>query len=349
MAQAGERGTMADEAAVRVQGLTKRFGHLDALAGLSFEVKRGDIFGFIGPNGAGKTTTLRVLAGLARPTEGDVNIEGVDIVAHRAALGELTGYVPDLFGVYDSMTAAEYLAFYAACYRVSKRLIGRVVDDLLELVGLAGKREVPANKLSRGMKQRLCLARALVHDPSVLLLDEPASGLDPGARADMYELFRALQEMGKTLLLSSQVLPELAEICTSFGVIQAGRMVAYGPSQSLLSGPGLRRARVRARGDPAGVDKIAAAIEGVTDVHRNGAGTLEVTYEGPGAGGGGLDGPALLRVLVMAGVAVTDFREDGLELFWQPAGTDSPDRDGVSAKVPEDGRPHGPDGSEVVD
>jgi ABC-2 type transport system ATP-binding protein len=334
---------------VRVQDLTKRFGNLEAVTGLSFEVKRGAIFGFIGPNGAGKTTTLRVLAGLARPTEGDVNIEGVDIVAHPAALGKLTGYVPELFGVYDSMTAAEYLAFYAACYRVSRRLIGRVVADLLELVGLAGAREVPANKLSRGMKQRLCLARALVHDPSVLLLDEPASGLDPGARADMYELFRALQEIGKTLLVSSQILPELAEICTSFGVIQAGRMVACGPAQSLLSGPGPRRARVRARGDLAGVEKIACAIEGVTYVHRNGAGTLEITYEGPGARGEGLDGPALLRGLVMAGVAVTDFRDDSLELFWQPAGSDRPGPDAVGATVPEESRTAGPDGSEVVD
>jgi ABC-2 type transport system ATP-binding protein len=339
---------VADEPAVRVQGLTKRFGHLEALASLSFKVERGDIFGFIGPNGAGKTTTLRVLAGLARPTEGDVRIDGVDIVAHPAALGELTGYVPELFGVYDSMTAAEYLAFYAACYRVSRRLIGRVVDDLLELIGLAGKREVPANKLSRGMKQRLCLARALVHDPSVLLLDEPASGLDPGARADMYELFRALREMGKTLLVSSQILPELVEICTSFGVIQAGRMIACGPAHSLLSGPGPRRARVRARGDPAAVEKIARAIEGVTNVHRNGAGTLEVTYEAPGARGEGLDGPGLLRGLVMAGVAVTDFRDDGLEFFWQPAGTDQPDLESVGATVPEEPYPR-PDGSEVVD
>jgi ABC-2 type transport system ATP-binding protein len=198
------------------------------------------------------------------------------------------------------------------------------------------------------MKQRLCLARALVHDPSVLLLDEPASGLDLGARADMYELFRALREMGKTLLVSSQILPELVEICTSFGVIQAGRMIACGPAQSLLSGPGSRRARVRARGDLAAVEKIAGAIEGVTYAHRTGAGTLEVTYEAPGARGEGLDGPALLRGLVMAGVAVTDFRDDGPEFFWQPAGTDQPDRESVGATLPEEPYPR-PDGSEVVD
>jgi ABC-2 type transport system ATP-binding protein len=305
---------------IKAEGLRKIYGHTEALSELTFEVRQGDVFGFIGANGAGKTTTLRILAGLTRPNGGWAEVDGVDVVVQRARLPELVGYMPDFFGVYDSMTAAEYLAFYASCYRLPKHLITRVVPDLLELVQLSAKRDEQVNTLSRGMKQRLCLARALVHDPKVLLLDEPASGLDPRARADMRELVQALSEMGKTIVLSSHILPELAEMCTSYGIIHDGRMVAQGPASAILDSLGPRRARARVQGDLDEAERVAASIAGVANVRRAGVDMLEIEL-GDGAEDGGAAGSAtLLGALVAAGIPVAEFREDdgGLEqLFLQ--------------------------------
>ena len=243
---------MSGAAIIRAEGLTKRYGSTEALTGLSFEVPEGEVFGFIGANGAGKTTTLRILAGLSRPDAGWARVDGLDVVDDLPRLHGLIGYMPDFFGVYDSMTAAEYLTFYASCHQVPKHLTPRVVNDLLELVALAPKRDAQVDSLSRGMKQRLCLARALVHDPKVLLLDEPASGLDPRARTEMRELVSVLQEMGKTIVLSSHILPELAEMCSSYGVIHDGRMFASGPARSHLgrgrAAAGPRSGRRRPRG-----------------------------------------------------------------------------------------------------
>ncbi|MGH9106088.1 MAG: ABC transporter ATP-binding protein, partial [Acidimicrobiales bacterium] len=275
------------EVMVRVEEVVKRFGALEALAGLSFEVARGEVFGLIGPNGAGKTTTLRILAGLSRPSGGRVEVGGVASSASPGRLRQLTGYTPDFFGVYDSMTAAEYLGFYASCYRVPRRLVPRVIGDLLALVGLTTKADTQVDTLSRGMKQRLCLARALVHDPAVLLLDEPASGLDPRARAEMRELVGALRELGKTIVLSSHILPELAEMCTSFGVLDGGRMVACGPAQSIFSSLGPRKARARVQGDLDAAARAAGNIGGVVAVRRSGPETLEITYAGAGPGNAG--------------------------------------------------------------
>jgi ABC-2 type transport system ATP-binding protein len=220
--------------AVRAEGLSKRFGDEDALSGVSFEVTWGQAFGLVGPNGVGKSTLLRVLAGLCRPDEGTAEVAGADVTTQPVRLRRVVGYVPDYFGFYEPMTAAEYLDFYASCYRLPRRQRAQVVEDLLALVGLSSKRDEQVNGLSRGMKQRLCLARALVHDPEVLLLDEPASGLDPRARTETFELVSALVEMGKTVLIASQILPELAEVCSSFGFLHEGAMVAYGPAGQLL-------------------------------------------------------------------------------------------------------------------
>jgi ABC-2 type transport system ATP-binding protein len=220
--------------AVRAEGLTKRFRYEEALSDLSFEVTWGQAFGLVGPNGAGKSTLLRVLAGLCRPDEGTAEVAGMDVAKQPVRLRRLVGYVPDHFGFYEPMTPAEYLDFYASCYRLPRRQRAQVVEDLLALLGLSSKRDEQVNSLSRGMKQRLCLARALVHDPEVLLLDEPASGLDPRARAETFELVSALVEMGKTVLIASQILPELADICSSFGFLLEGAMVAYGPAGELL-------------------------------------------------------------------------------------------------------------------
>ena len=229
-------GEPAPGVALRAEGLVKRFGAAVALAGVSFEVAPGEVFGLAGANGAGKTTLLKVLAGLCRPDEGWAEVAGADVATEPVRVRQLVGYMPDRFGVYESMTAGEYLSFYASCYRLPRQHAERAVTDLLALMGLAAKRDEQLNALSQGMKQRLCLARALVHDPEVLLLDEPAAGLDPRARAELRELVAALGEMGKAVVISSQILAELAEVSTSIGILHEGVMVASGNAEQLLAG-----------------------------------------------------------------------------------------------------------------
>lgn len=215
-------------AAVDVQELTIRYGKLVAVKGISLEIPPGEVFGFIGPNGAGKSSTIRVLATLQTNFTGSARIMGVSIRRNPDLVREKIGYVPDFFGVYEDLTAREYLHFFAAAYRIPISRRSSVVDDVLQLTDLTGKIDSQVDSLSRGMKQRLSLARVLLHDPAVLLLDEPASGLDPRARIEMRELLKALKEMGKTIIISSHILHELAHLCTRIGIIEAGRMVAQG-------------------------------------------------------------------------------------------------------------------------
>ena len=214
---------------IRVEALQKSFGARRVLDDLTFTVPPGEIFGFVGPNGAGKTTTIRILATLGAADAGLAEIGGINVASDPGEIRRVLGYMPDFFGVYDRLTAIEYLEFYASCHRVPRALRPRVASQLLELVNLADRSRDQVDTLSRGQKQRLGLARALVHDPSVLLLDEPASGLDPRARIEMRELVRELSRMGKTILISSHILPELEELCTHVGFIDGGRMVAAGP------------------------------------------------------------------------------------------------------------------------
>ena len=214
---------------IDVQGLYKRYAGRAALQGVDFSVPSGEIFGFVGPNGAGKTTTIRILATLTAADSGSATIGGIPVGQDPHGVRELIGYMPDFFGVYDRLTSEEYLEFYAACHGVPRRRRRKVARDLLELVDLTDRTDDQVDTLSRGMKQRLCLARALVHDPQVLLLDEPASGLDPRARVEMRELIRELRRMGKTIFVSSHILPELEELCTWVGFIDDGKMVAAGP------------------------------------------------------------------------------------------------------------------------
>jgi ABC-2 type transport system ATP-binding protein len=213
---------------IKVEGLSKRYGKLKALDKVSFEVYPGAIFGFVGPNGAGKTTTIKILATLLAPSEGWATIAGYDVERQAARVRDVIGYMPDFFGVYDDLTVLEYLDFYASTQGVKSRNREKLLHDLLALVDLESKRNVYVESLSRGMKQRLCLARCLVHDPKVLLLDEPASGLDPRARVEMRELLKELQRMGKTILISSHILPELAELCTEIGIVDHGRFIVGG-------------------------------------------------------------------------------------------------------------------------
>jgi ABC-2 type transport system ATP-binding protein len=295
---------------ISVEGLTKVYGSRTALDNVSFEVPKGEIFGFVGPNGAGKTTTLRILAALLEPTAGRAVVDGADVIQHPDRVHERLGYMPDFFGVYDQLTAAEYLDFYAACYRQPKARRKKIADDLLELVGLSDRKDQAVDTLSRGLKQRLCLARALVHDPAVLLLDEPASGLDPRARVEMREILKELQKMGKTIVISSHILPELTELCTMVGIIDQGRMRATGPVQDVIrqltSGKRLRITVLGQKEEAAALLKPLAMIHAVTMVN----GALEAEYEGDDA-----TAASILQTLTAAGIRVSAFSQldGGLE------------------------------------
>ncbi|MBI1335549.1 MAG: ATP-binding cassette domain-containing protein [Phycisphaera sp.] len=215
--------------------LTKRYGELVALANLNLKIEQGDCFGFIGPNGAGKTTTIKILATLLKPTWGEARIDGLSVGPVNARqVRNLIGYVPDYFGSYDDMVVKEYLEFFAAAYNIHGSKRQTVIDDVLALTDLSYKADAEVNGLSRGMKQRLSIARVLLHDPKVLLLDEPASGLDPRARIEIRELLKELHRLGKTILISSHILLELADFCTKVGIIEQGQLQFFGTVREIL-------------------------------------------------------------------------------------------------------------------
>ncbi|MES2789390.1 MAG: ABC transporter ATP-binding protein [Planctomycetota bacterium] len=226
---------------VNIQKLHVRYGKLEAVRGIDMQIPRGEVFGFIGPNGAGKSSTIKVLATLQQDFTGKVEINGMDIVRHAHEVREKIGYVPDFFGVYEDLTTWEYLQFFAAAYRIPREKRKGIIDDVLELTDLTHKLHSAVDALSRGMKQRLSLARVLLHDPDLLLLDEPASGLDPRARIEMRELLKALKEMGKTILISSHILEELAQLCTRIGIIEQGKMVVEGSVADIYRQLGVMR------------------------------------------------------------------------------------------------------------
>jgi ABC-2 type transport system ATP-binding protein len=219
---------------IEMRDLTKMYGDLYALNRLTLRLERGDVYGFIGPNGAGKTTTMRILATLLNPTWGEATVCGYSIYNGAKDIRRLIGYMPDFFGVYDDMKVVEYLEFFAAAYRIKGLERRQKCDQVLELVDLGYKRDALVTSLSRGMTQRLGLARVLLHEPQVLLLDEPASGLDPRARIEMRGLLKELRNMGKTILVSSHILPELADICNKIGIIERGKLLFDGDVQSAI-------------------------------------------------------------------------------------------------------------------
>ncbi|MFL6216411.1 MAG: ATP-binding cassette domain-containing protein [Blastocatellia bacterium] len=216
------------EPMIKLENVTKYYKTFPAVNNISFEIGKGEVFGFIGPNGAGKTTSIKMLATLMLPSEGKLTVGGYDVVTQPYDVRRIIGYMPDSFGVYEDLLAWEYLDYFAALYHLNPAQRKRAIDDVLELTDLTIKRNAQVMSLSRGMKQRLCLAKTLLHDPAVLLLDEPASGLDPHARIEIRELIRELCRMGKTVLVSSHILTELADFCTSIGIIEAGRVLAAG-------------------------------------------------------------------------------------------------------------------------
>ena len=235
---------------IEVSHFTKRYGEFVAVDDLNLSIGKGEVFGFIGPNGAGKSTTIRFLATLLRPTSGEGRVAGHSVVDDPMAVRKVIGFMPDDFGVYDGMKVWEFLDFFAVAYEIPRAYRKKIIGQVLELLDLTHKRDDYVNGLSKGMKQRLCLAKTLVHDPPVLILDEPASGLDPRARLEMKALLTELRGMGKTILISSHILSELADFCTSIGIIERGKLLAAGSIQDIQrqltrppgpQGPGDRR------------------------------------------------------------------------------------------------------------
>ena len=253
---------------VEVKNLWVRYGKYEAVKGISFTIPKGEVFGFIGPNGAGKSSTIKVLATLQREYECDaVKINGVSVHKAPHLIREIIGYMPDFFGVYEDLTAREYLHFFAAAYRINRSRRKAIVDDVLELTDLTEKIDAPVDSLSRGMKQRLALARVLLHDPDLLLLDEPASGLDPRARIEVRELLVALKEMGKTIIISSHILHELSQLCTSIGIIEAGQFVTQGSLDQIYKRLELSRViHVQIVGEMNGICQQIEQFEGVRSV-----------------------------------------------------------------------------------
>lgn len=265
---------------VRIENLTKRFNGTLAVDRLSMEIPDGEIYGFVGANGAGKTTTMRIIAGLLAPTSGRVFIRSMDVFKEPLAVKRHIGYMPDFFGVYDDLKVLEYMYFYAGLQGISKSDCGSLVDSLLELVRLTHKKDAYVDTLSRGMKQRLCLARSLIHDPEFLILDEPASGLDPRARVEMKEILKELRSMGKTVLISSHILPELSELCTSIGIIDSGRLVASGSVSEVvekLSRSGKVKIKVSSKEEEA--VRLLMEMPGIGSISSV-SGMIEVNVEG---------------------------------------------------------------------
>ncbi|HOV77804.1 MAG TPA: ABC transporter ATP-binding protein [Sedimentisphaerales bacterium] len=282
---------------IETKKLTKNFGNLVAVSDLDLYVGAGDIFGFIGPNGAGKTTTMRILVTLLEPTSGAAFIDGLDVSKKGKDVRRRVGYMPDFMGVYDDLKVFEYLEFFAAAFGIEYKKRKAIVDGVLELTDLVSKRAAPVDSLSRGMQQRLGLARVLIHDPKVLVLDEPASGLDPRARIEMRELLRELKRMGKTIMISSHILSELEEICDRIGIIEHGQFVFSGTIEEIRPRLGIQsKVRVKVVGDPGRAMELLSALPQVQKVELVND-HLSVTFcEGQNADG------IIARTLVNAGV-----------------------------------------------
>jgi ABC-2 type transport system ATP-binding protein len=301
---------------IETKDLVKRFGRFTAVDGLSLEVPAGAIYGFVGPNGAGKTTTMRMLTTLTRPTSGAAWVGGHSVLQDRRAVRRAIGYMPDEFGVYDDLRVWEYLDFFAACYDIPENERKRLVADLLELVNLTHRRDDMVDKLSRGMKQRLSLARTLAHDPQVLILDEPASGLDPAARIEIRELMKALSGMGKTIFFSTHILPDVENICTHIGIVEAGQMVMQGTLDEMKSRYQPHREILVTVKDNDAAEKVKSLVVGLPDVlkaeviePKSGRSRVRIDFIGDD------DGVAAINQAISAGgVSVFGFNEEVRDL-----------------------------------
>lgn len=295
---------------LRIENLRKEYGFLVAVDDLNIELHPGDVMGFIGPNGAGKTTTIKMVSTLLRPTSGTAYVDGIDVVEHPEEVRGIIGYMPDFIGVYDDVKVWEYLDFFAAAYKMPKQKRKAAIDDVLELTDLTGKYDFMVESLSRGMKQRLCLAKTLLHDPKLLLLDEPASGLDPRARIEIKELLKALKEMGKTILISSHILPELADFCNKITIVERGQLIVSGDVEEIM-----RQARGGKMLEIRLVDRWGEAEEFllkqpyITEV-KSTEGVIQAKYVSEKDDGI----HEVLTALVMNGYRVNSFRELAVDL-----------------------------------
>src|SRR4051812_46638064 len=295
--------------AVQTVGLTRTYGTMTALNALDLTINRGDLFGFIGSNGAGKTTTLRILATFLTPTAGQAFVLGHDVVRDADAVRHVIGYMPDFFGVYKDMEVTEYLDFFGACYKIPAAQREKTVSDVLELVGLTEKKGALIGALSRGMQQRLGLARVLIHDPQLLLLDEPASGLDPRARIEMMAILQELQRMGKTIIISSHILSELQTLCNRVAIIERGRLIYSGPVQGVRDQISQNRVVwVRVTSDQAKAMDLLKSQPGITEVTAV-DGKVKVTLADLDT-----DHSIIADVLVRGGAKLIELREDEIGL-----------------------------------
>jgi len=310
---------------IETRGLVKRYDGELAVAGVDLVVGPGEIYGLVGPNGAGKTTIMRILATLLAPTGGEALVSGIDVTVDPVEVRRRIGYMPDFYGIYDDLRVWEYLDFFARCYRVPAARRAGMIGELLEIVGLGDKREAYVESLSRGMRQRLCLAHTLVHDPQLLILDEPASGLDPRARVEMREILRELRVMGKTILVSSHILTEVGELCTSVGIIDRGRLLRSGQIAEIersLRATALLRIDVISDSEAAiawlGTDpRVGDVLAVSSDAPMT---RLELPFDGPAD-----EQAALLRSMIEAGHTVSGFSQatsDLEEIFLKVTGHD---------------------------
>ena len=294
---------------IETRKLSKNFGDLVAVGNLDLHIEVGDIFGFIGPNGAGKTTTMRILVTLLEPTSGAAFIDGLDVTRKGKEVRRRVGYMPDFMGVYDDLKVFEYLEFFAAAFGIEYRKRKSIVDGVLELTDLESKRSTAVDSLSRGMQQRLGLARVLIHDPKVLILDEPASGLDPRARIEIRELLRELKRMGKTIMISSHILSELEEICDRVGIIERGQLVFSGTLDEIKPRLGIHsKVRVKVLGDDSRAVELLKALPQIQQVEVVGD-YVSVTF----AEGQSTDG-IIARTLVNGGVDLVYLQPEQLKL-----------------------------------
>jgi ABC-2 type transport system ATP-binding protein len=294
---------------IEIHGITKRFKQVVAVKDLELTVREGDIFGYIGPNGAGKTTTIRVLATLLRPDKGYATIGDYNILSQPSKVKRVIGYMPDFFGVYDDVKVWEYMDFFASAYKVERSTRKKIIDDILELTDLIGKRDEYVDALSRGMKQRLCLAKTLVHDPQVLLLDEPASGLDPRARIEFRELLKELQRMNKTILISSHILTELSDFCNTIGIIEQGELLCSGEVDAIIDQlQGVRVVEVKVKDNAEQAEEVLVEHASVTRVQREGnqlVVEVPLTVE---------DTSFVTELLVQSGIKVLGVQESAADL-----------------------------------
>jgi ABC-2 type transport system ATP-binding protein len=295
--------------AVQTFGLTRMYGNIAALSGMDLTVNKGDLFGFIGSNGAGKTTTLRILATFLAPSAGTATILGHDVVRDADAVRHVIGYMPDFFGVYKDMEVTEYLDFFGACYKIPTAQREKTVNDVLELVGLSEKKGALIGALSRGMQQRLGLARVLIHDPQLLLLDEPASGLDPRARIEMMAILQELQRLGKTIIISSHILSELQTLCNRVAIIEKGKLIYSGPVQGVRDQMGQARVIwVRVKSDQTQAIELLKGRPEISEVSTVDS-EIKVTLAGED-----VDHSVVADALVRGGAKLIELREDEIGL-----------------------------------